>query len=54
MSDHPNTVKNYDMKTANKFFEKTLGILERHHQFKLPFIIKLRSDDIWGSLPPFS
>jgi hypothetical protein len=54
MFDHHNTGKNYDMKTANKFFEQTSGILEWHHQIKIPFIIKLRSDYFWGSLPPFS
>jgi hypothetical protein len=41
MPDRHNTGKNYDVKTANKFFEKTMGILVRHHQFKIPFIINL-------------
>jgi len=44
MSDHHNTGKNYDVKTANKFFEQTSGILEWDHQIKILFIIKLRLD----------
>jgi hypothetical protein len=53
MSGHHNTEKNYDMKTGNKFFEQTLGILEWHHQIKILFIIKLISDYFWGNLPSF-